>query len=412
MSRPDREWEPPSERATALIRGAIEQLLAQPGELLERVDAATFAVNDELLELEPGLADGFRAAVRSLVAQWATAALRDPGQPVAANLSLENTELVRDIVRHGFDATILTGFRASQNVAIAWVQEMAFELSDDPQLVREVIAVITRSIFAYIDDTLSELTALIEQERAQLRDTTHAARMETVSLLLEGAPIARQRASQRLGHELDRLHTAAVVWADDRDGAADVGDLESAATALARAARVQRPLVVLASASAMWVWLSGRRAPDLAGLRDAWPGPPGVRVALGRPATGVAGFRASHFEAVSTQRLVRRLALPAPVTTYPEVELLALLAADEERAAEFVARTLGSLATAPREVRETLLVFLREQCNATRTAQVLFAHRNTILGRLDRARALLPDGLDGHVIPVGLALELNAVLDS
>ncbi|MBA2348711.1 MAG: helix-turn-helix domain-containing protein, partial [Solirubrobacterales bacterium] len=79
---------------------------------------------------------------------------------------------------------------------------------------------------------------------------------------------------------------------------------------------------------------------------------------------------------------------------------------DEERADEFVRRTLGELATAPVELRETLRTYLREDCNATRTARVLFAHRNTVLGRLARADELLPAPLAGRGLQVGLALEI------
>lgn len=402
-----RLWEPPSDRTAALIRQGVEALLENPGDLLAQLDAATFDANRELLRLEPRLADAFRAATRSNFAHWATATLREPGTPVTANLGPENTNLVRDIVRHGFDETILAGFRASQNVAIETWHAMAFHLTDDTCELQELIPAVTRSIFAFIDDTLEGLDALIRRERTQLTDATHVARLEVVTLILEGAPISKLRASERLRYDLERQHTAGVVWSDSKVAPAE---LEEVVNALARAAGAQRPLSILASPSSMWIWVSGKHVPNVGEMREAWDDVGDVRVTLGRTQPDLEGFRASHLEAITTQRLVRRLTVPSAITTYDDIEVVSLATHDESRANEFVTRTLGQLASAPPELRETLLVFLREQCSPTRTARAMFAHRNTVIGRLDRARDLLPDGLDGHIIPIGLALEMLAVL--
>ncbi|SKV59615.1 transcriptional regulator [Mycobacteroides abscessus subsp. abscessus] len=50
---------------------------------------------------------------------------------------------------------------------------------------------------------------------------------------------------------------------------------------------------------------------------------------------------------------------------------------------------------------------MREGSNITRTAERLYAHRNTIVNRLDKIRALLPVPLEGSIIKVGLALEIS-----
>ena len=73
---------------------------------------------------------------------------------------------------------------------------------------------------------------------------------------------------------------------------------------------------------------------------------------------------------------------------------------------QFVHRTLGEFASAPAELRETARVYLREESNASRTARVLYTHRNTVLGRLARMTELLPAPLDGRVLQVALALEI------
>lgn len=404
-----RYWDPPSARVAELIRTASQAVIDNPAELIAAIDDASFEANRDLLALEPRLADGIRAATRSNLTHWVQANLHEPGLPVSANAGPENMNFARDVVRHGFDETILVGFRASQNVVIERWNDLAFELTAETDVLRELLAVVYRSIFAYVDDTVEAIFEMIRRERTQLTDATHIARLEVVSLILEGAPISTRRASDRLRYDLARTHVAGVVWSD-----ADVapGRREAAAHALARAAGAQRPLSLPASASTLWLWISGKGAPDLDAMRSVLDGFANVRATLGRPGIGMEGFRDSHLEAVAAQRLVRRLPVRSAVTAYEDVEVVALAMQDEERAREFVARTLGPLVTAPVELRDTLRVYLREECTVARTANVLFTHRNTVMGRLDRARTLLPDGLDGRVLQVGLALEILHVLGS
>ena len=94
------------------------------------------------------------------------------------------------------------------------------------------------------------------------------------------------------------------------------------------------------------------------------------------------------------------------VARFADVQLVTLALQDEQRAREFVARTLGTLADADRELRETLCVYIGEQFSAARAARVLYTHRNTILNRLQRAERLLPLPLADHGLEIGVALEI------
>ena len=86
-----------------------------------------------------------------------------------------------------------------------------------------------------------------------------------------------------------------------------------------------------------------------------------------------------------------------------------------DRAAEFVAATLGPLAadtdTAQR-LRETLRIYIAEGGHAPRTAAQLFAHRNTVLQRVNRATAMLGHPISERRLAVALALELTHHLGS
>jgi DNA-binding PucR family transcriptional regulator len=401
-------WEPPSPAVAALIRTGATAFLQEPGALFDEVDAAVLAATPSRLSSDPAITAATIATNHANVLHWVTANVRRPGEPVPANLSTAVVDIARDIVRRGVDDTItLNTYRIGQNVAWrAWMQR-AFGLTDDPDELRELLDVTARSIFTFVDETVEGIQDLIDREREQLVRGTHAERLETVNLILEGAPITAARAGERLRYELSARHTAAVVWSEEPPRDAE-GALERAADVLARAAGARRPFTVAASARSLWVWWAdGDPSPDLDAVRAHLAGAaPHVRVALGTTAPGLEGFRRSHLDALATQRLMHRMPGDLQLAGYEDVQLVALTAADDEGTADFVTRTLGDLATAGPELRETLRVYLREGFSASRAARALFTHRNTVLNRLGRARELLPAPLEGRGLQVGLALEI------
>jgi DNA-binding PucR family transcriptional regulator len=397
-------WERPSPRVAELIRTGTARMLEAADAVFEEVDAATLAGTDEAVLADPALVAAIRRTNRANLTTWAEANLRDPGARVPPNLGPETLGVARDLVRRGLDGSSLDAYRTGQNVAWRGWMATAFTLTSDPGELSELLDVSARSIFAFVDETIAGIAAHMEEERERLTRGTHAERLEVVTLILEGAPISAERAAARLQYALDRRHTAAIVFSDA--ALPDPGVLERAAEALARAAGARRPFTVVASASSLWAWVGGETGPDLAAVEAALAGLPGVRIALGPTAHGIDGFRASHLDALATQRLLHRTPHPVRLAAYDEVQVVALATTDEERARELVERTLGRLAAAPEELRETLRVHLREGSSATRTARALFAHRNTVLNRLARAEALLPAPLEGRGLQVGLALEI------
>jgi DNA-binding PucR family transcriptional regulator len=162
---------------------------------------------------------------------------------------------------------------------------------------------------------------------------------------------------------------------------------------------------VIASSSSVWAWLAAATDTGAGAITAATAAHRAVRIAVGPAGTGAAGFRRSHFDAVATQRLMSRRP-DLRVARFADVQLVTLAIQDEQRAREFVARTLGALADADPELRDTLGVYLREQFSAARAARALYTHRNTILNRLRRAERLLPLPLAGHGVEVGAALEI------
>ncbi|SDF35939.1 DNA-binding transcriptional regulator, PucR family [Lentzea fradiae] len=390
-------WTLPPAPIRALIRTGAEIALAELDDwLAELGEAALRGPNMAAVAVDPVLAASARRTIRSNVVQWASANVRDPGARVPADVADDPVRAVRDLVRRGLTESSLDAYRVGQAVVLRRWSTIAFSLTSDPGELRELLDFAHRSIGAFIDDTVEAVFAQVHRERANLTSGTQAERREVVTLLLDGSRLPRRRAEARLGYRLSGEHVAAIVWSDDRTSGPD--DLDRAAEALAGESR---PLTVVADSATRWLWLPAM--PDTSRVTVA----PSVRIALGTPASGLDGFRRSHWEALTTQRMLARLSASRQIATHDEIELVSLVTREPERAERFVKRTLGDLEHAPADVLDAVRAYLAEECNASRAAARLFTHRNTVVRRLARADELLPIPLADNVLRVGVALEIT-----
>ena len=396
-------WQRPTAPVRDLIRRSAQITVNARPEWLEELDDAVLGANPTIAG-DPELAAAVSRSNLANLQFWATANVRDPGAPVAPNTGPEPMTIARELVRRGLDAYSLDAYRVGEGVAWRRLMEIAFELTSDPAELHEFLDVCSRSISAFVDETLSAIAAQIELERDELTRGTHAERRETVALILNGAPIPRQRAEGRLGYALTGPHTAAVIWSNDPG--VDLARLEAAADALGQAAGTARVLSILASTATRWVWLAGTAPVDTGALVRFINQTPDIRIAIGPTANGVDGFRRSHFDAITTQQLMARLHSPQQVALFDDVRLAALITAETDRAAEFVKHALGDFEFAGVELQDTVRTFVREQCNASRAATRLYTHRNTLLRRLGRADEMLPRPLAESSIEVAVALDV------
>jgi len=395
--------DPLSPQAADLVRRIARVFLDEPADLMDQVQAAVLAAADEPLRSEPVLAAEVAASTRANVLHWAAGMERDPGGRVPANLTPEVLGIAREAFRRGIEQTVYTTYHAGQNVVQAYWMRTAFSLSSDPAVLRQALEAGSESVAGFVGDMVAVLSQQLRRERAELARSSHERRFEVVSLVLDSAPITTGRASTQLGYDLRRRHTAAVLWTDPRRP--DQAALADAAEALGPATGARQVLTVIASSSSVWAWLAAAADTDAGAITAATGQRPAVRIAVGPARAGVDGFRRSHFDAVTTQRLMGRRP-DLRVARFTDVQLVALALADEQRAREFVARTLGQLADAEGELRDTLCVYISEQFSTSRAARALYTHRNTVLNRLQRAERLLPLPLAGHGLEVGVALEI------
>ncbi|MGW5149383.1 PucR family transcriptional regulator [Rhodococcus koreensis] len=404
MSKLARNWEPLSEHQTRLVLATVEQFVANADRLLEDMVTAAISAAPALAS-DPALEESVRASVRAMTFRWSEAQRRRPGHRVPVDVPPEALDIARDLIRHGVDFQHLqTGYRYAENVGCRhWIQAAA--AAAPPNDVARIADYGLGSINEWVGAALASITDRIEQERDELLGGVLSRRLETVTLILEGAPIKEDTARERLGYDLSTWHTGLVLWSTTGDH--EQGVFEQTARLLALRSELPPPLTLSASATTAWVWLSSDQPLDSRQLAEKISQtPPGLMAAAGSSRAHMVGFRRTHREAVAARRVAERNVEMGPFTAYDDVVIAVLASQDKEAAHEFIAGALGQLANADPTLKETLRIYLQEDANTARTAARLFTHRNTILNRIERAERLLPPSSSGWHLRVGLALEM------
>jgi len=391
------------EAAAEIIQRGAEVVLTSLDEMSTKMrDQHLLAPGMEEIAADPVLSAASLRAIRATVGHWAAAVMERPWDPVSPADDADSLRMARDLVRRGLSDSILTAYRVGQVDAWrAWVA-ITTELTDDAALIRVILDHTAGSIGDFNERTLAVVRQVVDEERAELLRGVLPGRREMVELLLDGAPVQPERASAQLGLEIRKPLTAIVVWTLESD--ADQSAIEEVVDHLARTTERSRHVVMFRSAGVAWMWVSGRPA-EVKDIERALRGWPQLRVAIGETRTGTEGFRASHRSAQAVQRLISRSGL-RQVARADDTRLAALLSRYGDEAADFARIVLGDLATAPPEILLTVRTYLEELGNVSRTAERLHTHRNTVVRRLEKADALLPQPLIERPLDTAAALEL------
>lgn len=138
---------------------------------------------------------------------------------------------------------------------------------------------------------------------------------------------------------------------------------------------------------------------------------PGVRIGIGEPAPGIAGFRQSHTEAAEARRIADLAHRPAgTITRYAHVALRAIATSDLDQARIFVTRQLQGMAgddEVTARLTATLRTYLAEHSSRSRTAKRLGIHENTVSYRIKQAEELLGHSVDQGTLDLRVALALS-----
>ncbi|MGI5499676.1 PucR family transcriptional regulator [Lentzea sp. CA-135723] len=349
-------------------------------ELLEEVAGV---IGDDLVQWGVALrADEFDdARVAEAVVLSALLAVRT-GEVVSERLTVEADLATRTAVARG--VAVETIVQAVQRTYAVVARELASRATA-PQAHQ-----LMSDLFSGLDQLSTTLIAQFAAERERWLRSAAFARRELVESVLNGG-----HGADRLGYDLTRHHLALVVWADGHSAR----DLETAAVNALVAAGCTARLLVAARPSELWAWGS-RTTP----VRAELPCTPGVHVATGLPAEGVAGFRSSHRQAVRARELARLTQRPGP-HAYEDLALSALAAENLDAAAEFVRHELGPLA-ANADLRHTLKVYLDHDRGLSAAAADLHVAKNTVLYRVRKAEQLLARPIRTGRLRLHVALHL------
>lgn len=362
-----------------------------------------------LLTADPILVQELHKSTRS---QWRAfvALLSDEYRLV---LPSQAEDLAMSLARRGHDLVVLLKiYRVGQQSTFEFFNEFIEASVEGSPPRDELLVFMWGRAGHWIDDAIETLIEAFVAERQRLQEGAAARRAEQIEALLGDSPPAEDL-SGPLGHALTQWQTAYVLWAADAESFA--GDaMPLAAQAVADALGAPPPLTMVAGSRELWCWVATPTCPDLSGLAALEPTLGDVHAAVGLPGKGVLGFRASHAEARAAQRLALTAVPAAHLVRYDDVELLCLLSGQGDLTRRMVAREIGPLSGADKNlalVRETVLGYLTT-LNVEATADQLFVHKNTVRYRIAKAEELLGHPLSERSTQVELALRWVALFGS
>ncbi|KWX62500.1 CdaR family transcriptional regulator [Mycobacterium sp. NAZ190054] len=399
---------------SAVLRPAAVELAARAGEIAA-------AVNDYTSERLPDLLataearEVNRASTEASICDFAEV-LRAGADPAEAiRLPAPTLAYARDGAHHGIPlTTLMRSYRlahAATSKHFSTILETHAGTAQDLNLASELGSA---WMFAFVDEALCLVEEVYTAERDRWLRSAAANQAETIRTILAGEPIDAEVATRRLRHEVGRVHVAAIAWLDSHEeGRSTQASLEAAIRDVAAMIGNQKPLVHSLGILSVAAWISSNSVVPskvLDELRFRSATAPGVRVAVGEPARGIAGFRSSHLEALEAQRIARLANRPAgSVTRYNTISLGAIATVDVDQSRVFVQRELGRLGSADETTRRlaaTLRTYLDENCSRGRTAKRLHIHENTVAYRIRQAEELLGRPLGKRSLELRAALAL------
>ncbi|HSZ70745.1 MAG TPA: helix-turn-helix domain-containing protein [Solirubrobacteraceae bacterium] len=264
---------------------------------------------------------------------------------------------------------------------------------------------------------LERMTAVVSREYGRERERVGRSReqrlVEGVRALLAGESAtdlpqgmgegAGEERAIELVYQLGAEHLGVIAR-----GAGAPGVLRELAGRLDR-----RLLCVEQSQGTVWAWLGGQRTLRMSDVRRALrsrESPPGVTLAIGEPARGLEGWRATHRQAQAALLVAMRRS--AALTCYADVALLAAALKDPTLARELVEIYVAPLSEergATSVLADTLRGYLAAERNASSAAARLKIARSTLEKRLRIAEERLGRPLHPCPVELEIALQLDAL---
>jgi PucR C-terminal helix-turn-helix domain/GGDEF-like domain len=377
----------PSDSAFSLL----SRLHARRGEIEQTVLNRVCSIAPPREILDPDYREGLIAAV-STALEYGLGAIevpeRDP-PPVPVALLGQ----ARLAARNGVSLdTVLRRYAAGHTL----LADFFLEEAAATRMPTATLKTILRAKASRFDRLIATVGEEYSREGDRGRVGAERRRAEQVESMLAG----EFSDGSEINYELD-LHHVAVVAAggDPRDALKDLS------------VALDRGLLAVASDGVYWAWMGGRHPFDTEDLVHihglAWPGI--LCFASGEPASGIAGWRLSHRQAVAALMVARRLELKS--VRYASVALLASVMQDD-----LLVTSLRELYLAPLEswrddsevLLQTLRAYFAANSNVSSAAADLSVTRHTVASRVRVAE----ERIGSRIVECRAQLEIALCLES
>jgi PucR-like helix-turn-helix protein/diguanylate cyclase with GGDEF domain len=365
------------------------QLEARRSEIEGAALTRVHAIADPLEASDPEYSDGLKLAVSAAV-DFGLAAVEqgDEHAPPIPTVLLGQARLA---ARNGVPLEIVlrryfTGYTLFCDFL---VQETEVSL-DGSRLQR-----LLRAQGALFDRLVTAVTEEYGRESGNRLHSSEQRRVERVQRLLDGELLD----VAGFAYDFEAWHLG--VLASGPNAVETIRDLSKALNC--------RLLFVPEGKGAVWAWLGGRN-PIV--VKDALSFAEGasseVTMAFGEPASGLAGWRFTHRQALAALSVAHRCS--ERLIRYADVALVASFLKDD-----LLATSLRNLYLVPlsgerdggETLRETLRAFLSAQRNVSSTAAALGVRRHTVANRLRTIEKRLGRSLDTCTAEIDAALRLE-----
>lgn len=282
----------------------------------------------------------------------------------------------------------IAGYKVFWDFLLEEVQRSKLDGDERMMLLRQA-SVALASLLGHLVSTVADVYTRETRRMAQSREQRTA---EIVQALLSCASAE----TDELDYDVNGDHVGLIATGN------------GALKALQRfAVRSNRPILTVPRGdSTVWAWVAGAARISPRELASTAVGD--VRLAVGEPARGRSGFRATHRQAQAA-RLVANEQRRA-ITCYADVLLLIPAVQDKEHGDALIAIYLSPLDEAVERkptLKETLRAYLDAEGNTTSTAAKLHVDRRTAMTRLRTIEQRLGFPLHHRQAELELALRLD-----